>query len=234
MNENIIGIIGGMGPMATLDLFYKIIINTRANRDQDHAHVIIDNNTGIPDRTKYILEGGESPEEEIFISACRLIEAGANILIMPCNTAHYFYNIIKNRIDKRYNKINYKFINMIEETAKVAQSQGCKRVFLLATKGTYESKIYNNIFKEYDIDIIIPDEPDQNIVMNSIYNFKKDIFNFYKDEIISMLEHGKKQGASKIVLGCTELPIIFKKIKIVDNIIDSTEVLALSALKALN
>ena len=88
MGKKIIGIVGGMGPEATADLFMKIIKATPAEKDQDHLRVIIDNNTNIPDRTKAILGQGVSPVTEIKSTVSKLMHAGADILVMPCNTAH--------------------------------------------------------------------------------------------------------------------------------------------------
>ncbi len=231
MKKGIIGIIGGMGPMATVDLFQKIIKNTPAKSDQEHAHIIIDNNTEIPDRSTYLLYGGESPEFQIYNSACRLIDAGANVLIMPCNTAHYFYNIVKDRLDQTYKNINYSFIHMIDEAARTILMQGYEKVYLLATKGTYKSQIYQNTFIKYGIDVLTPKESKRDIVMKAIYNYKEGIPNYYRDKIVNTIEEGKLQGASKIVLGCTELPIIFRELHLMDNVIDPTEILAKSALK---
>ena len=90
--KKIIGIIGGMGPLATADLFEKIIRATAAARDQDFPHVIVDCNTDIPDRTAAILMGGEDPVPQLVRSANTLAAAGADVLIMPCNTAHWFYD----------------------------------------------------------------------------------------------------------------------------------------------
>ena len=90
--KKIIGIIGGMGPLATADLFEKIIRATDAARDQDFPHVIVDCNTDIPDRTAAILMGGEDPVPQLVRSANTLAAAGADVLIMPCNTAHWFYD----------------------------------------------------------------------------------------------------------------------------------------------
>ena len=84
-----IGIIGGMGPLATADLYRKMIEGTVAEKDQDHVHVIIDSNPWIPDRTEYILHNGPSPLPEIVKSIRRLEAAGCDFLIMPCNTAHH-------------------------------------------------------------------------------------------------------------------------------------------------
>ena len=89
-----IGIIGGMGSLATCDLFKKIIDMTDAKSDQEHIHICIDCNTNIPDRTKAILGGGENPIPEMVRSGIRLQSMGADVLVMPCNTAHYFYDKI--------------------------------------------------------------------------------------------------------------------------------------------
>ncbi len=228
MSKNIIGIIGGMGPMATLDLFQKILINTKAKCDQEHIHVIIDNNTEIPDRSAYILYQGKNPEPEIFNSACRLIDAGANILIMPCNTAHYFYNSIKSKLNQKY-KNNYIFLNMIEETAKAIKLEGWKKAYLLATKGTFESKIYDYFLMEYDIELLTPSPANRNIIMKAIYNYKEGVSNYYKEGMQNIINDAKDQGASKIILGCTELPLIFKELDLLYDTIDPAEILAKSA-----
>ncbi|MEA1974024.1 MAG: amino acid racemase [Bacillota bacterium] len=230
-NEKIIGIIGGMGPMATVDLFNKIILNTNANSDQEHAHIIIDNNTMIPDRSKAINENGQSPVFEISKTALKLIDAGANILIMPCNTAHYFYKEIKEKIDESYMNIDYTFINMIEETAKVIDSNGYKKVYLLATTGTYKSRVYQNTFKKYGINVVVPNFENQEMIMKSIYNYKKGINNYHKEEFIKLINDAQKDENIKFVLGCTELPIIFRKMGLLKDTIDPTEILAKVAIK---
>ena len=93
-----IGIVGGMGPEATSMLFSHIIKFTNAKKDQDHIRVFIDNNSSIPDRTEYILGSGEDPLPYLIDSAKKLEEIGSNVLIMPCNTAHYFFNGMKEAV----------------------------------------------------------------------------------------------------------------------------------------
>ena len=90
-----IGIIGGMGPLSTVHLFERIVLRTKAQKDQDHIRVLIDSNTNIPDRTKAIISDGEDPVRELVNSAKILENSGADFLIMPCNTAHYFIDEIK-------------------------------------------------------------------------------------------------------------------------------------------
>ena len=87
----VIGIIGGMGPLATCDLMQKIIEYTDADTDQEHVRICVDCNTNIPDRTAAILQGGKNPVPELVKSAKRLEAMGAQVLVMSCNTAHYFY-----------------------------------------------------------------------------------------------------------------------------------------------
>ena len=105
-----IGIIGGMGPMATVDLMKKVILATDAREDQEHIPILVDNNTNIPDRTAAILGEGEDPLPELLKSEDRLTDAGADFLIMGCNTAHYFLPLM-------LPNLRIPVINMIEETA---------------------------------------------------------------------------------------------------------------------
>jgi len=141
MPEKIIGILGGMGPEATIDLFYKIIKFTPAEKDQEHLRIIIDNNPKIPDRTNAILGTGKDPLPELITTAKNLEKAGADFIIMPCNTAHYF-------ISKIQKNISIPILNMIQETANDVKRvfPDFKKVCLFASKGTYKTKLYNTFF----------------------------------------------------------------------------------------
>ena len=130
-----IGILGGMGAMATVDLFHKIVEMTYSQSDSGHLHIIVDNNTLIPDRTQAILHNGPSPLPQMVRSAISLERSGADILIMGCNTAHYYYRDIC-----RF--VCVPFLNMIKETAKDVRRRTYNRVGLLATDGTIESGVY--------------------------------------------------------------------------------------------
>ena len=102
-----IGIMGGMGPMATVDLMQKVIVATKAIKDQEHIHTVIDNNTNIPDRSECIFGQGPSPVPEMVKSAERLTSMGADVIIIGCNTAHYFLPEVQKQVKTP-------FINMIE------------------------------------------------------------------------------------------------------------------------
>lgn len=195
-----IGIIGGMGPLATVDLYSRIVMRTKAQRDQEHLHVIIDSNTNIPDRTKAILGGGVDPTVELIKSAQRLEQAGADFLIMPCNTAHFF-------IDKIKTSVNIPFINMVEETVKYTFNKYGKDmvVGLMATDGTIKSKIYEVYYAAMGIKTVVP-EKTQDKIMKFIYDvIKGGKYEEGTDLFFECVNELKDMGADAFLLGCTEL-----------------------------
>ena len=227
MNEKIIGILGGMGPEATLDLFYKIIKLSPAKKDQDHCRIIIDNNPKIPDRTNAILGTGKDPLPELIMTAQNLEKAGANFIIMPCNTAHYFISGIQQNV-------NIPILNMIEESANYVKNifPSFKKVGLFASKGTYKTKLYNSFFNAKNIDILIPTPPEQEKIMDLIYMFKSGIFSKeMKSQIIKISEEQIKKGIQAIITGCTEIPLILKSEDVKIPVIDPTNILAKRAVE---
>jgi len=222
MAEKIIGILGGMGPEATIDLFYKIIKFTPAEKDQDHLRIIIDNNPKIPDRTAAILGKGEDPLPALRESAQNLEKAGADFIIIPCNTAHYFLPSIQE-------SVKIPILNMIEETAKETQKKilSIKKVGLLASKGVYKAEIYNQYFKKYNIEVISPEEKDEKEVMEVIYAIKAgNLSKEVKKKILQIAQKLIDKGAEAIIAGCTEIPLILKEGDVSVPTIDPTQVLA--------
>lgn len=221
-----IGVIGGMGPQATVDFFQKILDNTRVERDQDHIHAIIDNNPQIPDRTAFLLGKGESPLKSLVNSAVKLQLMGAELLAMPCNTAHYFYDEIVKYID-------IPFINMIDEVAAGirAKNPSVKRVGLLATKGVYSMGIYSRYLQKYGIEAVIPSEEGKEVISSTIYTIKKDLSLVDPTGINKIIEDMRTEGVDTIILGCTELPLIADKYPKGPDYIDSTAVLAKRAVE---
>ena len=227
MPEKIIGILGGMGPEATIDLFYKIIKLTPAEKDQDHLRIIIDNNPKIPDRSAAILGKGEDPLPALQETAKNLEKAGANFIIIPCNTAHYFLPSIQE-------SVKIPVLNMIEETAKETQKRNSsiKKTGLLASIGTYKAEIYNKYFKKYNIEVISPEEKDKEEVMRVIYAVKAgNLSEEVKKSIISIAQKLIDKGAEAIITGCTEIPLILKEEDVSVSIIDPTQILAKAAVK---
>lgn len=218
----ILGIIGGMGPLATCDFFKKIIELTDAATDKEHLHIIIDNNTLIPDRTEFIVGLGEDPRTEMIKSAIRLETMGIDYMAIPCNTAHYFYDDVV-----KHTKV--KIIHMIEETAVSLNKTNPKDkdYLLLSTKGTYKSEIYKKTFKKFGLNILEPSESDQDIIMDWIYKVKSSKFDITLKEYESFIAKYKENKNTPVILGCTELPILVNRIGLMkEEYIDPTLVLA--------
>lgn len=222
----ILGIVGGMGPLATVKLFEKIVLMTQARSDQEHLHVLIDNNSSIPDRTSYILNGGSNPKEKLIETAVRLQNAGADYLMMACNTAHYFYDdMVKN--------INIPFLHMIEETAKYVKKhyKGIESLGLLSTQGTINTRIYDNVFEKYNINLIKPTEENQRFITELIYNIKEGITQSDLTGFYNTLEEMRSRGAYTFILGCTELPVALDLYKLQGDYIDPLEIIAIKAIE---
>jgi aspartate racemase len=163
-DKKVIGILGGMGPLATADLFQKITLHTAASCDQDHPRVCIDSNTNISDRTAALLHGGADPVPEMVKSAQRLESIGADLLIMPCNTAHNFYDAVAS-------SVSIPVLHMIAITRDALRSRGVKCAGLLATDGTVQTGIYQRTFEGSGVELLTPDHSeDQAAVMDIIYN----------------------------------------------------------------
>src|SRR6056297_230511 len=218
MKEKIIGILGGMGPEATIDLFQKIVKHSPAKQDQDHLRIIIDNNPKIPDRSRAILQKGENPLPEMIATAKNLERAGANLIIMPCNTAHFFYNDLQK-------KINIPIIHVIKETAIYIHRAfpNIQRISLFATKGTYKTMLYQTFLNKRDIETIIPTQDEQNKIMDTIYGIKAgNRLDLLKRDILKLAENQIAKNAQGIIAGCTEIPLILKNGDIDIPLIDPT------------
>lgn len=217
-----LGILGGMGPLPTIKLFQLIVEMTEANHDQDHVHIIIDNNTKIPDRTSFLLDNTkEDPLPDLKISAKRLEDAGADLIIMPCNTAHFYYKEIKE-------SINIPFLNMIEETAIWIKEKypELKNVGLLATDGTIKARIYDHIFTKYGIEILKPSSEDQQYIYDLIYNMKENKEQADLKGVYDTMRSLELRGAEVFIAGCTEVSVALDKFHIEGEFIDPMIVVA--------
>jgi len=225
MNKSI-GIVGGMGPLATCDLMNKIIHHTDASCDQEYARICVDCNTNIPDRTGAILHGGADPLPEMVKSAVRLQAMGADVLVMSCNTAHYFYEQICRFID-------IPMLHMPLETAKCLAQQGVKKAAVLATDGTVQVGIYEKALQQMGIEPVYPNPEDQKFVMSLIYDYVKAGKPITQQaQIKAMVKRLMDDGAETMILGCTELPIVFAQMDEDLPTVDPTEVLACAAVRA--
>lgn len=201
-----IGILGGMGPEATLHLFKLIIKETPAKKDQEHLKIIIYNNPKVPDRTEFILGKGESPLPYLIEGAKFLDNAGCDIILMPCNTAHYFY-------DEIVKVVRGKFLHLLNETAREIKDSGVEDVGILATTGTLKTGLWQKALGK-GINIIYPDKKEQEkLVMEAIYGeegIKAGLKRKAKRLLIEAGESLIEKGAKAIIAGCTEVSIVFE------------------------
>ena len=219
-----LGIIGGMGPLAGCDLLKKIIDNTDAHCDQEHIPVLLDNNTAIPDRTAAILSGGADPTPQLCASAQRLERAGAQVLAMSCNTAHYFYDAVAA-------SVSVPLLHMPRLTAEFTEKSGVQQVALLATDGTIRSGVYQKAFSH--MSLLLPDASGQAAIMSMIYDGVKAGNRHFDTTMVQQALHRLiEQGAQAFILGCTELPIAFAEYALPGQVIDPTQVLARAAITA--
>lgn len=222
-----IGIIGGMGPMATVDLFKKVVANTQADSDNAHIRIYIDNNAQIPDRTAAILSGGADPVPAMAESAKKLEACGADCIIIPCNTAHYF-------LPRLRELTSLPIISMIEETAKdCAWSLPGKVAGLLGTTGTLQTGLYNEALKRAGVQFMVPDEEGQRALMRVIYEgVKADAEpQSYRKDMEMVIRSLRQRGAEYFILACTELPLAFDALRLPVTAVDPTLVLARAAIR---
>jgi len=231
MSEKIIGILGGMGPEATIGLFTKIVKGTKVKRDQDHLRILIDNNPKIPDRTLAIQGKVSSPLTQLVRSAKVLEKMGADFIVIPCVTAHHFFEPLQKRI-------KIPILHLIEETVKHIQTRlkGIRKIGLIATTGTIHTGLFQKAFSNSVIELILPaPEVQRKWVMEAIYG-KKGI------KAIGPSEHSKRlilkasesliqQGAQAILAGCTEIPLVLKEGDLSVPVIDPISILASAAVR---
>lgn len=202
-----VGIVGGVGPAATVDFMSKIVRATPAGRDQEHIKLLVDHNPQIPDRTASLIGDGPDPTIALY-SACKKLEAGgADAIAIPCNTAHAF-------VERIQSHLGIPIINMLHETVEhlKARHPSRKTVGLLATSGTVKSRVYHQAAERAGIALIVPDEAHQALVMEAIYGPQGVKAGFTtgkcREDLLAAMEHLASRGAEAMILGCTELPLI--------------------------
>lgn len=225
MEKKVIGILGGMGPLATADLFRKMVEHTRAGRDQDHPHILVDCNTNIPDRTAALLHGGTDPVPELTAAARNLERGGAQVIAMPCNTAHGFYDAVQAAVA-------VPVLHMIRLTAQALTERGVGAAGLLATDGTIQTGIYQRSFQDTGVTLLTPEAEDQQAVMDLIYRgVKAGRRDFDASAARRTMENLLERGAQTLILGCTELPLTVELYHLAYPCTDPTLELALGALR---
>lgn len=230
--EKVIGILGGMGPEATVDCFDKIIKNTPATRDQDHLRVVIDSNPKVPDRTAAIIGKGESPVP-VLAAGCRALkQAGADFIIIPCVSAHVFLAEIQQQSDLPILSI----FDAVAE-AVIRDHPQIQSIGLLGTTGTVKGGLFQKRFAQDSIKTIVCDDEMQSRVMAAIYDIKNAKAARTRAEITSELISAAEslitrspQGAQGIIAGCTEIPLALRPEHLKVPYFDAVAILARAAI----
>ncbi len=220
-----LGILGGLGPAASV-YFYRIITeHTQAKCDQEHLDIVLVSSASIPDRTEFILGKSEnSPLPAMIDGVSRLTAAGAELIAIPCNTAHYFYDQIE-----KYSPVPV--LNIVRETVQLAKKAGVRKLGILATAGTVVTGAYQNACLENEISFVIPSERAQQTLMDIIYGNIKTAKAPDISAFLSVCEELYANGADALVLGCTELSLIPTAHLSQYRFIDSLLVLAARAIR---
>jgi aspartate racemase len=229
----VIGILGGMGPEATLDCFGKIIKSTPAKTDHEHLRVVIDSNPGIPDRIAAILGRGESPVPAL-VAGCRALErAGADFIIIPCVTVHFFFPEIQAQAQ-------LPILSILDAIAEAVRRKlpEIKTVGLMGTKATIKAGFVQKRLAQDNITTVFPDGAAQAKILDAIKDIK-DVFSSRTRSEISTdlieaarsLIDAKPEGAEAIIAGCTEIPLALSQEHLPVPYFDSLDILARAAIR---
>lgn len=219
-----LGIIGGVGPLATAYFFRMIVEMTDAASDQEHIDILIHNNTQIPDRTKYILhESDKDPVPVLVETAKGLIRAGAEVLALPCNTAHYFYRQIAQ-------ELSVPLIHIVEESVAAAKEAGAGGVGIMATSGTVAAGTYQQAAEKAGLRCLLPSPEKQELLMDIIYREVKAGKAVSAEKLAAVSGELIDRGCGAVILGCTELSLVKNMLPAGGLFIDSLEVLARRAI----
>jgi aspartate racemase len=215
--HRVVGIIGGMGPEATVDLMRRVVAKTPAQDDQDHIHLIVESNPKIPSRIAHLIEGtGADPTPELIRIAGNLQRAGADALAIPCNTAHAYAHSIRRAV-------SIPLLDMVSLTVdQIALSRRAARVGLLASTAVHTTELYAKAFSAHGIDTVLPDRQDE--VMALIRAVKRGDTGTQTQAALGRVAREMAPHADALLIACSELSVISSSITV--PFVDSLDVLA--------
>ena len=222
--RNLLGIIGGLGPMSSAYFYELITEHTAAACDQEHIDIILSSHATTPDRTDFILgRSDDSPLPSMVSDAQSLEVYGASAIVIPCNTAHYF-------IDEVRRSVSVPMPSIITETVLHCKKRGFKKAAVLATEGTISSSSYQREFEKYGMDWMIPDSSGTEKLMDIIYGKVKSGIIPDPAELYEIADPMFETGCDCAILGCTELSLIGKQMDD-PRFVDSLVVLAVCSIR---
>lgn len=226
-----LGILGGLGPMSSAYFYELVTERTFAVRDQDHIDIVLSSRASTPDRTAFITgKSNLDPLSYMAADARRLVAFGAEIIAIPCNTAHYFY-------DSLADVAGVPLLHIVRETAAHCAALGAKKIGILATEGTISTHTYQKAADDVGIECAVPDARGQAAVNAVIYDCVKRGIRL-GDESSQAVEFNHAinrlldKGCDRLILGCTELSVFAREVKLDAPVTDSLEVLAYASIVA--
>ena len=220
MRDLLVGVIGGMGPDATVDFMARVLALTPAKVDQDHVRMLVDQNPKIPNRQRAILDGGESPGPVIAAIAARLEACDCDFLVMPCNTAHVFADDVRSAV-------RIPLVSIVDVTIERVAAAGAERVGLMASRGCLASNVFQDAMNDAGVDVIMQtgselEELTELIALIKTGDHGEDV----AGRMRLLARALEARGAQTIVLGCTEIPIVLGSGDSAVPLLSSTEILA--------
>jgi len=220
------GVLGGMGPEATVDFMSKVLVQTSAKTDQDHLRLIIDHNPHVPNRIAAIDGSGEGSGSHLAQMAIGLEKAGADFLVMVCNTAHAFQTDIENAVD-------IPFVSIIDEVVLKLKQQHPQntKVGLMATSGCIDAQLYQTKLAKFGFQSIVWDPLDQTEFMETVSQIKAGDTGDEIGSAMNLLAYKLiESGADVLIAGCTEVPLVLKPESLSIPVIESTAILVKSVI----
>jgi aspartate racemase len=217
---NLIGILGGMGPAATVDLMQKIVASTPAARDQDHAPVVVWNVPQIPDRPSAVFGGEPSPFPYMLKGALQLQACGATAIAMPCNTAHFW-------ADGLQAELKVPFLHIADAVLEKLEVHGRpSKIALLSTAATVHAGFYQSRFAAHGVQTIVPAKTQIEEIYAAIKLVKGGRIPAARERFLPVARELHDQGADALLLACTELPLLTPGWAFEAQCIDPTQALA--------
>jgi aspartate racemase len=225
MPRHKLGVIGGLGPLATAVFLERVVQMTDAASDQEHLDAIIYSFPSIPDRTRFILgQSQDSPVGPMQAIGRRLVEQGATRIAIPCITAHYFFSELAAAI-------RCPLIHMIRETAAHLSNNGVRTAGITATDGTLAGRVFQNELDAFNIRSVVPSAISQRYLMQLIYDNIKAGLPPDLDNFAQVTGELRRNGAEAIIIGCTELSLIQRSQSLGAGFLDAMDVLAMASVR---
>jgi aspartate racemase len=202
--DKTIGIVGGMGPAATVDFMRRIVQETGASDDSGHFRMLVDNNPKVPSRIAAIIEKtGPSPLPALITMAQGLEKAGADFLVMPCNTAHHHHRLVQD-------SVGIPFLSMIEIAADyvLCSQPHAKRVGFLASPAVRLLGVYEKRFAESDLKAVYPDEETNAALLGTIRDIKAGRIGAGQDAVLQSAAASLAEAGDVILIACTEFSLL--------------------------